>query len=120
TYPALAPSVRYPDPDMHARGLRPLLQKALDDPALPRRFVEQSPVPEYCPVGAALRALADCPSQSAYDDIVLWLSGQIRPTREMKTCLKRPPALYATGEVARQYAYALAALSVLCAMARSS
>src|SRR4051794_38257815 len=41
-YRALAQSVRYPDPDTLERGLRPLLAKALDDPALPRRFVEQS------------------------------------------------------------------------------
>ena len=61
-------------------------------------------------------ALADCPSHAAYDEIVLWLSAQIRPTREMKTCLRRPPVLYATGDVARQYAYVLTALSVLATM----
>src|SRR5947209_11302851 len=109
-YRALAQSVRYPDPDMPERGLRPLLEKALHDSAVPRRFVEQSPVPEYCPLAAALRALADCPSHAAYDEIVHWLSAQIRPTREMKTCLRRPPVLYATGDVARQYAYVLTAL----------
>jgi glutaredoxin len=34
----------------------------------------------------------------------------------MKTCLKRPPRLYLTGEVARQYSYLLTAISVLATM----
>ena len=45
------------------------------------------------------------------DDIVQWISGQILPTAEMKTCLKKPPRLYRSGEVARQYAYLLTAIS---------
>ena len=68
-------------------------------------------------MSAALTALADCHEQDAFDDIVLWLSGQLRtPTPAMKSCLKRPPRLYLAGEVARQYCYMLTALSVLATM----
>jgi len=110
-YRALARSLRYPDTD--ERGLEPLLRKALERPALPARFLDRSPVPEYDPLARALVALSDCPSQTAYDDIVAWLGAQARPTAEMRACFKKPPTLWTTGEVARQYSYLLTGLSAL-------
>ena len=35
----------------------------------------------------------------------------------MKTCLKRPPRLYVTGEIARQYSYLLTGISLLATLA---
>jgi hypothetical protein len=67
--------------------------------------------PKNCPLTAALLALQDCPSQSAFDQIVQWLSGQAKPQAEMRTCLKKPPPLYATGETAREYSYLLTGIS---------
>jgi hypothetical protein len=113
-YRALVRSLRYPDTD--ERGLRPLLEKALENPSVISQFAAQAPNPEICPLSRALVALADCGNQLAYDDIVEWISGQIKPTKELRTCLKKPPRLYAVGEVARQYAYLLTALSVLATM----
>ncbi len=114
-YKALLHGLRYPDTD--ERGLAPLLRKAVASPAALARFAERSPREKDDPLVAALRALSDCASQSAYDEIVLWLSGQIRaPTAEMRSCLKRPPRLYLAGEVARQYSYLLSAVSVLAGM----
>ncbi len=34
----------------------------------------------------------------------------------MKTCLKRPPRLYTTGEIARQYSYLLTGISLLATL----
>jgi hypothetical protein len=114
-YKALVRSIRYPDSD--ERGLGPLIRRALDRPEVVAQFVARSPREKDCPLAAALLALADCGSQSAYDDIVLWLGGQIRtPTAEMKTCMRKPPRMYLTGEVARQYSYLLTAVSVLAMM----
>ncbi len=114
-YKALVRGIRYPDSDQ--RGLAPLIRKALAAPSIVAQFVEHSPRGQDDPLARALVALADCPSQTAYDDIVNWLGGQIRmPTRASKTCLKKPPRLYLTGEVARQYAYMLTAISVLASM----
>jgi hypothetical protein len=110
-YRALARSLRYPDGD--ERGLHPLLKRALDSPGAVAQFLDASPVPASCPLSAALRGLAACSSQVAYDDVVLWIEGQIKSTANLRTCLKKPPRLYATGEVARQYAYLLTALSAL-------
>ncbi|HEX9438385.1 MAG TPA: BREX system ATP-binding domain-containing protein [Roseiflexaceae bacterium] len=112
-YRALTRSIRYPDSD--ERGLGYLLKQALEHPAAIGRFAELAPR-EGCPLATALGALADCGSQLAYDDIVQWISGQIVPTAEMKTCLKRPPRLYRSGEVARQYTYLLTAISVLATL----
>src|SRR5690606_13522773 len=69
-----------------------------------------------CPLAAALLALQDCPSQSALEETVTWLSGQVKPQREMKVCLKRPPRLYITGENARQYSYLLTGISLLATL----
>lgn len=113
-YRALVRSLRLPDTE--ERGLGPLFKRALERPATVERFVELSPLQRACPLTAALAALADCASQRGYDDIVQWISAQIRPTAEMKTCLRKPPQLYAAGEVARQYAYLLTAISVLATM----
>lgn len=114
-YRALVRSLRYPDGEGH--GLDPLIRAALSVPGLPDRFADQSPIPGHCPLAAALRALADCGSQLARDDIVQWISGQIKPTPEMRTCLRKPPTLWAAGEVARQYAYLLTAISRLAELA---
>jgi hypothetical protein len=112
-YRALTRSIRYPDSD--ERGLGPLIKQALGQPNVIGRLAELAPR-EDCPLTAALGALADCGSQVAYDDMVQWISGQILPTAEMKTCLKRPPRLYRSGEVARQYTYLLTAISVLATL----
>lgn len=113
-YRALVRAIRYPDTE--ERGLRPLIARALDTPGVVERFVAQSPRQTDCPLTAALSVLADCGSQSAYDDIVGWVSGEIKPTAELRACLKKPPRLYLTGEVARQYSYLLTAISVLATM----
>jgi len=114
-YAALAGGLRYPDTDEH--GLGPLLRRAVATPGIAEKFAAISPREGDCPVSAALTALSDCHEQDAFDDTVLWLSGQLRaPTAAMKSCLKRPPRLYLAGEVARQYSYVLTALSVLATM----
>jgi hypothetical protein len=114
-YKALVRGIRYPDND--ERGLAPLIRKALAAPSIVAQFVERSPRGQDDPLARALVALADCPSQTTYDDIVNWLGGQIRtPTKASKTCLQKPPRLYLAGEVARQYAYMLTAISVLASM----
>ncbi len=114
-YKAIVRAIRYPD--SAERGLDPLIRRALDNPGVVERFVARSPREKNCPLTTALLALSDCGSQSAYDDIVAWLGGQLRaPTTEMKSCLKKPPRLYLTGEVARQYSYMLTAISVLATM----
>jgi hypothetical protein len=114
-YKALLRGLRYPDTD--ERGLAPLLKKAVASPSVVAQFAERSPREKDDPLVAVLRALVDCASQGAYDDIALWISGQIRtPTAEMRSCLKRPPRLYLSGEVARQYSYLLTGVSVLASM----
>ena len=114
-YEALVTSLRYPDTDQH--GLYPLIQKALEHPAVISQFIALSPrEAKDCPLAAALLALQDCPSQSAFEEIIQWLSGQAKPQAEMKTCLKKPPRLYVTGETARQYSYLLTGISVLATM----
>ncbi len=114
-YEALVTSLRYPDGE--ARGLLPLLNKALEHPAVIDRFVEDCPRElRLCPLASALRALQECPSQSAFEQIVQWLSGQAKPQAEMKTCLKKPPTLYASGETARQYTYLLTGISHLATL----
>jgi hypothetical protein len=114
-YESLVTSLRYPDTSQ--RGLQPLLQKALEHPAVISQFVALSPrEPKDCPLAVALLALQDCPSQLAFDEIAQWLSGQAKAQAEMKTCLKKPPRLYVSGETARQYSYLLTGISVLAAM----
>src|SRR5262249_22237250 len=114
-YKALIHGIRYPDTE--ERGLRPLIRRALDTPGVIAKFMERSPRGQDDPLARALDALAACASQTAYDDIVNWLSGQVRaPTKESRTCLKKPPRLYLAGEVARQYAYMLTGISVLASM----
>lgn len=114
-YEALVTSLRYPDTD--ERGLAPLIRRALEKPSAVAQFIAQCPLePKDCPLSAALLALDNCPSQSAFDEIIFWLSGQAKPQTEMKTCFKKPPRLYTTGEIARQYTYLLTALSVLASL----
>ncbi|MEO8392064.1 MAG: BREX system ATP-binding domain-containing protein [Chloroflexota bacterium] len=114
-YEALVTSLRYPDTNQ--RGLYPLIKKALEHPAVISQFIALSPrEPKDCPLGSALLALQDCPSQTAFEEIVQWLSGQAKPQTEMKTCLKKPPRLYVSGETARQYSYLLTGISVLATM----
>lgn len=114
-YESLVTSLRYPDTDQ--RGLLPLLNKALENPSIITQFAALCPrEPKDCPLTAALLALQECPSQLAFDEMTQWLSGQSKPQREMKTCLKRPPRLYVTGEIARQYSYLLTGISVLATL----
>jgi hypothetical protein len=56
-------------------------------------------------------------TQAGFDDLVLWISGQIKPTTELRMSYRKPPTLYATGETARQYAYLLTGLSNLATLA---
>ncbi|MDZ4719318.1 MAG: BREX system ATP-binding domain-containing protein [Roseiflexaceae bacterium] len=109
-YKALTNSLRYPD--THEHGLRPLIKRALEHPNAVAQLAAQSPRADDSLV-AALNALADCGAQDAYDDIVAWISGQLKPTAVMKTCLRKPPRLYLAGEVARQYSYLLTSISML-------
>lgn len=114
-YGALVRSLRYPDSE--ERGLAPLLKRAAETPGFAEQLLARGPRERDDPLVAAVLALTDCPSQSAFDDIVLWLSGLLRtPSADMKSCLKRPPRLYLSGEVARQYSYMLSAISVLATM----
>lgn len=114
-YESLVASLRYPDTSRH--GLAPLLQKAIETPGAVERFSALCPRdPKDCPLAAALLALTDCPTQIAFDDIALWLSGQLKPTADLKTCLKKPPRLYVQGETARQYAYLLTGIATLAAL----
>lgn len=110
-YKALARSLRYPDTD--ERGLAPLLRRATDSPAARGPLLARSPRGPDDPLVAALTALADCPSQSTYDDIVAWVGGQTKLMPELRAYLKKPPRLYLTGEVARQYSYLLTGISAL-------
>jgi hypothetical protein len=115
-YEAVVTALRYPD--TQRRGLLPLVEKVLARPTLIAEFARLCPREvKDCPLAAALTALADCPSQVALDETVAWLSGQIKPGAEMKTCLKRPPRLYTTGENARQYSYLLTGISLLATLA---
>ncbi|MCB0069163.1 MAG: DUF2791 family P-loop domain-containing protein, partial [Caldilineaceae bacterium] len=114
-YEALVTALRYPD--TQRRGLLPLVEKALARPAVISEFVRLCPREvKECPLAAALLALQDCPSQSALEAIVAWLSGQTKPQPDMKICLKRPPRLYITGENARQYSYLLTGISLLATL----
>ncbi len=112
-YRALVRSIHYPD--SAERGLGPLLRKAVRNPDVLEQFITYKPI-EDCPLSVALRALADCPNQVAYDSVVKWISAEIRPNADLRSVTKKPPTLYATGEVARQYTYLLTAISVLAQM----
>lgn len=114
-YEALVTSLRYPDTEQ--RGLLPLLNKALENPAIIRDFAALCPRElKDCPLSAALSALQNCSSQLAFDEIGQWLSGRAKPQSEMKTCFKKPPRLYLAGETARQYSYLLTGISVLATL----
>jgi len=114
-YEALVTSLRYPD--TLQRGLMPLLRKALDHPTAVAQFIALCPRdPKDCPLTSTLIALQNCPSQLAFDEIVQWLSGQAKAQTEMKTCFKKPPRLYTTGEIARQYSYLLTGISMLATL----
>ncbi len=112
-YRALTRSLRYSG--SHERGLAPLLRQAANNPAVVERFVAQKPIDD-CPLSAALEALVKAPTQSVYDSVVEWISAQIRPNADVRSVLRKPPTLYSTGEVARQYTYLLSAISVLATM----
>lgn len=114
-YEALVTALRYPDTERC--GLAPLVEKALATPAAVAEMVRCCPrgVKE-CPLTAALVALQDGGSQLAIEETVTWLSGQVKPPPEMKSCLKRPPRLYISGENARQYSYLLTAISKLATL----
>ena len=110
-YRTLVASTRYPD-SKH-QGLHDLLKKAGDHSRVLNELMNIAPLGDACPLVMALNALTMCGSQAAYEDIVQWISGQIGATNELRTCLKKPPALYKVGEVARQYGYLLTGISVL-------
>ena len=115
-YEALVTALRYPD--TQRRGLLPLIEKVLARPPLIAEFARLCPREvKDCPLAAALTALEECPSQAALDETVTWLSGQAKVGAEMKSCFKRPPRLYTTGENARQYSYLLTGISLLATLA---
>ncbi len=113
-YRNLTISTRYPDTD--ERGLSPLLKKAQQYPAIANDFRALSSMGERCPLARAIDGTASCNFQTAYDDLVLWISGQIRATKNLRACLKKPPTLYKVGDVARLYTYLLTGLSQLATM----
>ncbi len=114
-YEALVTSLRYPDTPQ--RGLLPLIQRALEKPGVISEFERLCPrEAKDCPITAALLALQDCPSQTAFEATVQWLSGQAKAIADMKTCFKKPPRLYVLGETARQYSYLLTGLSLLATL----
>lgn len=118
-YRALIGALRYPDSP--ERGLKWLLQKALQSPSAVRALQEQSPVP-HCPLTLTLSALANPANQWVYTGLVHWVGGQIKNNALVRAALKkvpgvsRPPTLYVTGEVGRQYAYLLSAISTLASL----
>lgn len=111
-YKAFTHALRYPD-NADDHSLRHLFRRALNDPATLREFSALSAQRENCPLTAALLALHDCPSQLGYDELINWISGQKFNPQKLRDCLKKPPRLYMTSEVARQYVYLLSGLSVL-------
>lgn len=113
-YRALVRSLRYPDTD--ETGLRPLIRKALAHPGVVSEYVARSAREKPCPFVATLQALSDCNSQTSFDAIIEWISGDGKLNADVRACLKRPPTLYRLGEVARQYSYMLTAISVLATM----
>lgn len=113
-YRALVHSLRYPDTD--ETGLRPLITRALAHPGVVSEFIARSSREKPCPFIATLQALSDCNSQTSFDAIVEWLSGDGKLNFDVRVCLKRPPTLYRLGEVARQYSYMLTAISTLAMM----
>ncbi len=113
-YRSLIQSLRYPD--TAERGLFPLIKKALETPGVVEAFVQQTPMGMGCPLARGLLALQECAIQSVYDEMVYWLSAQIKPTRDMRACIKKAPRLYVSGEIARQYSYLLTAISVLATL----
>lgn len=113
-YRSLIQSLRYPD--TNERGLAPLIKQALATPGVVDTFAEQSPLQQGCPLTRTLLALQECGSQSAYDDLILWISGQTKPTKDMRSCIKKPPRLYVSGEIARQYSYLLTSISTLATL----
>jgi hypothetical protein len=114
-YEALVTALRYPDTAQ--RGLLPLLKRALERPALVAEFARLCPREvKECPLTAALLALQDCPSEAALEETAEWLSGQVKPQAEMKTCLRKPPRLYVNGENARQYSYLLTGIGLLATL----
>jgi hypothetical protein len=114
-YRTLTSSVRYPDSDR--RGLQPLLDKAHEHPGIIDQLISLSPLAEQCPLTGALAVMEAGVTQSGYEDLVEWIGGQIKPTKELRMFYKKPPTLYTTGEVARLYTYLLTGLSRLAALA---
>ena len=114
-YEALVAALRYPDSPR--QGLLPLVERALAQPGAVAEFVRLCPRSvNECPLAAVLTALQECPSQSALEETVAWLSGQTKPQADMKSCLKRPPRLYINGENARQYSYLLTGIGLLATL----
>lgn len=114
-YRALTASTRYPDTER--RGLQPLLDKAREYPGIIDRLIDLSPLAERCPLAGALNAIETGVTQSGYEDLVDWIGGQVKPTKELRAFYKKPPTLYTTGEVARLYTYLLTGLSQMAALA---
>jgi hypothetical protein len=115
-YEALVTNLRYPDAP-EQRGLRHLLDKALQLPNIVEQFVELCPRPiDACPLTAALLALRDMPTELGAEQLVQWISGQSKAQPEMKRVLRKPPRLYISGENARQYSYLLSAISTLATL----
>lgn len=112
-YKALCASMRYLETD--ERGLWPLIRRALENREVIEQFTAQRPR-EDCPVASALHAMSISGSPEVHADITAWLSAQKSPSTLMRKWMPRPPRLYATGDVARQYAYLLTAISKLANM----
>jgi hypothetical protein len=111
-YHALLKSLRYPDVSSQP-GLRPLLEKAANQPAALRQMIELSPLPERCPLALGLGALLDSTSQAVIDDVANWLSGDTHPDKRLRPYIRTLPRLYKVGETSRLFTYLLTGISTL-------
>jgi hypothetical protein len=114
-YEALVTSLHYPETD--EIGLAPLLRKAVHYPEVLREFIALSPRGiKNCPLAAALNVLPNITDSDSFKELVMWLSGQMKPQTNLKRYLSKPPPLYTIGENARQYTYLLSGLAKLATM----
>ncbi|MFQ3536507.1 MAG: BREX system ATP-binding domain-containing protein [Aggregatilineales bacterium] len=96
-------ALRYPD--RSERGLAPLLELARQQPETVWLVIEQAAKGEDCPFAFGIRAYLQSEDDADRSSALRYLMHQ--------GGLKRAPRLMSTGNVARQYAYLLSAISTL-------
>lgn len=114
-YQALVKSLRYPQAG-NTRGLGPLLKEAANRPAVLREMADLSPIADRCPLVSGLGAVLDSSSQSVFDDVLSWLSGETHPDKDLKPYIKCLPRLYKAGETSRLFTYLLTGISELACL----